>query len=112
MTPGVRDNLKFVVVDVETSGGHPHESRITEISMQVTNGSDIISSYTTLINPTVGIPPYVRRLTGITNDMTDSAPLFRQVAKDILKIMQNCVFVAHNVSFDYSVLRSEFKRIG
>lgn len=111
-TVRANDNLKFVVVDVETSGGHPHESRITEISMQVTNGSDIISSYTTLINPTVGIPPYVRRLTGITNEMTDSAPLFRQVAKDILKIMQNCVFVAHNVSFDYSVLRSEFKRIG
>lgn len=106
------DNVRFVVVDVETSGGHPHESRITEISLQVSNGTDLISSYTTLINPTVPIPPYVRRLTGITNDMTDSAPLFRQVAKDILKLTQNAIFVAHNVSFDYHVLRSEFRRIG
>lgn len=108
----IPENKRFVVVDVETSGGHPYETRITEISLQVSNGRDLISSYTTLINPTVKIPPYVRRLTGITNEMTDSAPVFRQVAKDILKLTQNAVFVAHNVAFDYHVLKSEFKRAG
>ncbi len=107
-----KDPRKYVIVDVETSGGHPFETRITEISIQVSNGKDLIASYTTLINPTVKIPPYVRRLTGITNEMTSSAPKFRQVAKEIFKFVNEAVFVAHNVAFDYNVLKSEFKRIG
>lgn len=107
-----KEPRKYVIVDVETSGGHPFETRVTEISIQVSNGKDLIASYTTLINPTVKIPPYVRRLTGITNEMTDSAPKFRQVAKEIYKFVNEAVFVAHNVAFDYNVLKSEFKRIG
>lgn len=107
-----KEPRKYVIVDVETSGGHPFETRITEISIQVSNGKDLIASYTTLINPTVKIPPYVRRLTGITNEMTDSAPKFRQVAKEIFKFVNEAIFVAHNVTFDYNVLKSEFKRIG
>lgn len=107
-----KEPRKYVIVDVETSGGHPFETRITEISIQVSNGKDLIASYTTLINPTVKIPPYVRRLTGISNEMTNSAPKFRQVAKDIFKFVNEAVFVAHNVAFDYNVLKSEFKRIG
>jgi DNA polymerase-3 subunit epsilon len=107
-----KEARKYVIVDVETSGGHPFETRITEISIQVSNGRDLIASYTTLINPTVKIPPYVRRLTGISNEMTNSAPKFRQVAKDIFKFVNEAVFVAHNVAFDYNVLKSEFKRIG
>lgn len=107
-----KEPRKYVIVDVETSGGHPFETRITEISIQVSNGKDLIASYTTLINPTVKIPPYVRRLTGITNEMTASAPKFRQVAKEIFKFVNEAVFVAHNVAFDYNVLKSEFKRIG
>lgn len=107
-----KEARKYVIVDVETSGGHPFETRITEISIQVSNGKDLIASYTTLINPTVKIPPYVRRLTGISNEMTNSAPKFRQVAKDIFKFVNEAVFVAHNVAFDYNVLKSEFKRIG
>ena len=107
-----KEARKYVIVDVETSGGHPFETRITEISIQVSNGKDLIASYTTLINPTVKIPPYVRRLTGITNEMTDSAPKFRQVAKEIYKFLNEAVFVAHNVAFDYNVIKSEFKRIG
>ncbi|HLP11605.1 MAG TPA: 3'-5' exonuclease [Flavobacteriales bacterium] len=103
---------KYVIVDVETSGGHPFETRITEISIQVSNGKDLIASYTTLINPQVKIPPYVRRLTGITNEMTSSAPKFRMVAKEIFKFVNEATFVAHNVAFDYNVLKSEFKRIG
>lgn len=107
-----KDPRKYVIVDVETSGGHPFETRITEISIQVSNGKDLIASYTTLINPTVKIPPYVRRLTGITNEMTSSAPKFRMVAKEIFKFVNEATFVAHNVAFDYNVLKSEFKRIG
>lgn len=107
-----KEPKKYVIVDVETSGGHPFETRITEISIQVSNGTNLIASYTTLINPTVKIPPYVRRLTGITNEMTSSAPKFRQVAKEIFKFVNEAVFVAHNVAFDYNVLKSEFKRIG
>ncbi len=44
--------------------------------------------------------------------MLRSAPKFFEVAKRIIEITQDCVIVAHNASFDYRILRTEFKRLG
>ncbi len=44
--------------------------------------------------------------------MLKGAPKFHEIAKRIVEITQDCIFVAHNVSFDYRVLRTEFRRLG
>lgn len=44
--------------------------------------------------------------------MLRSAPKFYEVAKRIVEITENCIIVAHNSSFDYRILKTEFKRLG
>jgi len=44
--------------------------------------------------------------------MLKTAPKFYEVAKRIVEITEDCIIVAHNSSFDYRILRTEFKRLG
>ena len=44
--------------------------------------------------------------------MLRSAPKFFEVAKRIIEITSDCIIVAHNASFDYRILRTEFRRLG
>lgn len=44
--------------------------------------------------------------------MLRSAPKFYEIAKRIIEITQDCILVAHNTSFDYRILRTEFTRLG
>ncbi len=44
--------------------------------------------------------------------MLRNAPKFHEVAKRIVEITEDCVLVAHNTSFDYRILRTEFRRLG
>jgi DNA polymerase-3 subunit epsilon len=65
-----------------------------------------------LINPECIINPYFTKITGITNEMVADAPRFHEVAAKILEMTEGCVFVAHNVSFDYGFIRDEFHSLG
>ena len=44
--------------------------------------------------------------------MLRSAPKFFEIAKRIIEITEGCTIVAHNASFDYRILRTEFRRLG
>ena len=102
----------YSIVDVETTGGKFNEEGITEIAIYKFDGNKIIDQFISLINPEIPIQPFVQQLTGINNKMLRNAPKFFQVAKRILEITENTVLVAHNSSFDYRMLRTEFKRLG
>ncbi len=65
-----------------------------------------------LVNPEKPIQPFVVQLTGIHNKMLRNAPKFYEVAKRIIEITDGCVLIAHNTSFDYRILRTEFDRLG
>jgi DNA polymerase-3 subunit epsilon len=102
----------YAIVDIETTGGSATRSRITEIAIYKHNGQNIVDEYQTLINPCQDIPYNITKLTGIDNELVANAPLFFDVAQEIDNFMEGCVFVAHNVNFDYSFLKAEFDRIG
>ena len=44
--------------------------------------------------------------------MLRNAPKFHEVAKRILEITEDTIFVAHNTSFDYRILKTEYDRLG
>lgn len=44
--------------------------------------------------------------------MLRNAPKFYEVAKRIVEITEDCIIVAHNSSFDYRILKTEFNRLG
>lgn len=101
----------YVVVDVETTGGKQPQHRITEIgAVKMVNG-EIVGKWSSLINPQRHISKFITQLTGISNEMVKDAPLFSEVAESLNEFMQNCVFVAHNVNFDYGFFKQEFQRL-
>lgn len=102
----------YSIIDIETTGGNPYRDKITEIAIYVHDGEKVIREYSTLINPERHIPPFITRMTGISDEMVIRAPKFYEVAKDIVEITEGTVFVAHNASFDYNFIKSEFKNLG
>lgn len=104
--------MHYAVIDLETTGGNPKSSKVTEIAIYKHDGEKIIDEYATLVDPEMPIPPFIVNLTGISDSMVQDAPKFYEIAKDIVEFTEGCVFVAHNVGFDYSVLRSEFRSLG
>lgn len=66
----------------------------------------------TLVNPEQDIPLFITRLTGITNEMVSTAPTFHEIAPIVSKLTKDCIFVAHNVAFDYGMLRNEYLELG
>ncbi len=71
------------------------------------DGQQVIDSFHSLLNPGCPIPPFIRHLTGITDEMVADAPLFADIAPDVLRMSEGAVFVAHNVSFDFNFLKKE-----
>lgn len=101
--------MKFAVVDIETTGGSSKSRGITEIGIVITDGVQILTSWSTLVNPFEPIPPRIQVLTGITNEMVEDAPSFHDIATEVQDILADCVFVAHNVGFDYAFIRGHFE---
>lgn len=104
----------FAIIDIETCGSkfEFRKGRITEICILVHDGLQVIDKFTTLINPECTITPYFTKITNITNDMVADAPRFHEVAKKIIEMTEGCIFVAHNVGFDYSFIKAEFESLG
>lgn len=102
----------YAIIDIEATGGSPKHDKVMDIAIYLHNGQQIVDSYTTLINPEVKIPPFVSKLTGITDNMVSSAPKFQEVARQIIDMTKDAIFVAHNVQFDYLYIKNEFKRLG
>ena len=102
----------YAILDIETTGGQFNEEGITEIAIYKFDGHEIVDQFISLVNPEKPIQPFVVKLTGINNAMLRSAPKFYEVAKRIIEMTEGCTLVAHNSSFDYRILRTEFRRLG
>lgn len=103
---------KYAIVDIETTGGMYLRDKITEVAIIVTDGDKILEEYQTLINPERSIPYHITNITGIDDHMVSEAPKFYEVAKTIVEKLDGCIFVAHNVNFDYNFIKEEFKSLG
>jgi DNA polymerase-3 subunit epsilon len=104
--------VKYAIVDIETTGGSAKSRGITEIGIVVTDGTQELDRWSSLINPFERIPPRIEALTGISNEMVEDAPGFEDVAEKVAEMLADCVFVAHNVGFDYTFIRGHFEALG
>jgi DNA polymerase III subunit epsilon len=104
----------FAIIDIETCGGkfEFRKGRITEICILKHDGLSVIERFTSLVNPECNISSYFTGLTGITNAMVANAPCFHEIAPKILEMTEGCIFVAHNVGFDYGFIKEEFNSLG
>lgn len=102
----------YAIVDIETTGSFASENGITEIAIILFDGEKVEERYETLVQPRFPIPKFVSHLTGITNAMVASAPLFSEIALVVHRMLHNRIFVAHNVNFDYSFIKYHLRESG
>jgi DNA polymerase-3 subunit epsilon len=104
--------VTFVVVDLETTGGSPNDSAITEIGAVKVRGGQVLGEFQTLVDPGGEIPPYISVLTGITTAMVVSAPRIGSVLPAFLEFARGAVLVAHNAPFDIGFLKAACAETG
>lgn len=102
----------LAVIDLETTGANPVADRITEIGILRIDHGELTETWSSLVNPSVPIPPTIQRFTGITQSMVSDAPLFEALADRLRGLLEGAVFVAHNARFDYGFVRNAFRRLG
>ncbi|HDO27007.1 MAG TPA: DNA polymerase III subunit epsilon [Bacteroidetes bacterium] len=102
----------YAILDVETTGLSAAGEKITEIAIYIHDGKQVVDSFESLINPEKKIPYRIVQMTGITNRMVAGAPRFYEIAKKIVELTEEKTIIGHNVNFDYSFLRNEFKGLG
>ena len=74
------------------------------------DGSEIVETFHALVDPGQPITPFVRTLTGITDEMVEGKPQFGMIAERVATLLQDRIFVAHNVQFDCKFMMAELKR--
>lgn len=100
-------------VDVETTGasadfGH----RVIEVGICRVEGGRVVAEYDQLIDPQRRISAGVTALTGISHAMVEGKPSFAGQFPAMLPLLKDAVVLGHNVRFDLSFLRREFRRAG
>jgi DNA polymerase-3 subunit epsilon len=105
----VPQNLVFV--DLETTGGNSAYDRITEVGLIRVENGELVEEWSSLVNPERPIPSYIEAYTGITNEMVADAPRFADIAALVRHQRDGGRRAAHSARFDYSFLRSEFRRL-
>jgi len=103
---------KLAFVDIETTGARSQTDRILEIGIVRVEENIVTRTYQTLLNPQMYVPPEITALTGIRQEDVQNAPIFLEIMDEVLETLKDCVFVAHNVRFDYSFLKREFFHAG
>jgi DNA polymerase-3 subunit epsilon len=97
---------RFVVVDLETTGGAPGPQGIIEIGAVRVAAGRLEERFVTFVDPGRSIPSFVQHLTGITDDMVAGAPPIADALPRFLAFAGDDVLVAHNASFDLGHLNA------
>ncbi len=106
------NDATYVVVDLETTGSVIGVDEIIEIGAVVMCDGQVLDELDSLVWSDRKIPPWVARLTGISNEDLEGAPTFSDVAERLHAMIDGRVFVAHDIRFDLPFLRWEFARRG
>ncbi len=106
------DETPLVVIDTETTGLRAGRDRVIEIGAIRLIGDSVEERYETLIDPRIPIPAKITRLTGISTDMVQGAPVAARVLPLLEDFLDEAVVVGHNVKFDVGFLAAEFRMAG
>jgi len=103
---------KLIFVDLETTGANLINDRITEIGIVAVHLDGEVERWSSFVNPGRPIPYFIQNLTGISDDMVESAPSFESLADAVHERLADGLFIAHNARFDYGFLHHAFGRAG
>jgi len=104
------NEIDFVVLDVEAIVART-QARIIELGAYHVRGGQIMDDFRTLINPETRLPRFIATMTGISDAMLTAAPKFAEIVNSWLDFAGQAVLVAHNSSFDLTLLNREIGRV-
>ncbi|MGJ9459245.1 3'-5' exonuclease [Oceanobacillus sp. CF4.6] len=96
--------MNFVSIDFETANEKRHSP--CAVGLVVANEHEIIDEYYSLINPMTDFRPFNTYIHGITEEDVADAPTFAELWPTLHAYLMNNLVVAHNASFDMSVIRN------
>ena len=96
---------RYIVFDIETTGGNAQKNGITEICALSYQNGKVGNRYYTLVNPHIPIPPIVRKMTGINDKMVKDAPTIEEVMPAVLDFIGDSVLVSHNCGGDMKFIK-------
>lgn len=102
--------LRFVVLDTETTGFFPHQGdEVIAVGAVTVKGKKVCCEevFHRLVNPHRPIPPAITNLTGITQDMVAGAEDIAAVLRDFFRFARDGVIVGHSVGFDLAFLNKK-----
>ena len=103
----------IAVIDFETTGMAPAQgARATEVAIVLIEGGQVVDRFQSLMRTGAWIPPFITRLTGITNAMVAAAPPAEEVMRDAARFVGSAPMVAHNAAFDSKFWQSELALAG
>lgn len=104
----------WMFLDTETTGLKPEEgAQIIELGWVTIKNMRIVANQDELINPGKPIPPFITKLTHISDQDVAGKPTFEGVASKFMAQFQAAEFIAaYNKDFDRKMLEVEFERVG
>ena len=105
------DQTTLVFLDIESTGLSAKNDRVCEVALLRVRGAVVEASYTTLVNPQQEMGAQAFSVHGITPEMLADAPLFAQIAPNLLPLLTGATLVAHNAPFDIAFLAGELARL-
>ena len=98
-----QEKRKYAVVDLEATSASSN-AKIIQVGIVLIENGQIVKTYETDVNPHEKLDTHIRQLTGLTDKRLRRAPDFSQVAREIYELIEDAIFVAHNVKFDANLL--------
>lgn len=102
----------LVSVDCETTNTNRQKARIVELGLEIIQPDGAVKEYSTRINPGEPIPPESTAIHHITDADVQQAPMFKDLAANLLRGFSNADFIGYNVRFDLDIISAEFARCG
>lgn len=100
-------------IDLETTGINVSTDKIVEIAIVKIMPDGTKQVKRKLINPEMSIPKGATDIHGISDEMVQAAPTFKQIANEIKQFMEGADLAGYNSNrFDIPLLNEEFLRAG
>lgn len=94
----------YVVLDFETTGLRAGNDKIIQIGAVKYINHERKETMYLMVNPECSISSTITRITGITNNDVQNAPIIEEVAHELIAFIGSLPIIAHNAPFDMGFL--------
>ena len=102
---------RWAVIDLETTGMDPGSDEIIDIGYYLFEGNHLIKSFHSLCKTRHVLSPFIKQLTGITDEMLVDAPSWDKICSEVNSDLNGATLIAHNASFEQSYLSSKLENV-